>query len=273
MKRLTFVAFLLIAPALFAQNPFQGQTNEDILSTIDALVAKRSKDKAALGHMVALLSDPASSVSVRERVVWAMGQLDMRDQVQKLVTAARDKGLLVRSAALNALIRMRARSGYPVFIDIAKSDPVLTLRQRAVLGLGLLRWEKTVQDLAALSSDERAEVRAACTLAMAATQSKKNDFSQILKEMKADPDPFVQERAQIALDLIQDRRVKYLSSPDADTRLFAANMLRYSGSSVDLKKLKEAHNSEADEDVLMELEAAVRAIEKRARQAAAKTTK
>jgi HEAT repeat protein len=133
--------------------------------------------------------------------------------------------------------------------------------------MGLLRWEKAVNDLAQLSSDERPEVRAAAVLAMAATHSKKNDFSQILKEMKTDPDPYVQARAQTALDLVQGKRdviASFLESDDADTRLFTAQYYHYQGTQADLKQVKDAANGESDDAVRAELKDAARAIEKRA---------
>jgi hypothetical protein len=266
MRKLFFLLCLTL-PVYAAEPPFKSGTNEEIISYIDHMVKTNVRDKTTLASMAALLQDPNASVGVRERVAWAMGQLDMRSDVNKLIAAARDKGLLVRSAALNALIRMRARSAYPVLLDIAKSDPVLTLRQRAVLGMGLLRWEKAVNDLAQLSSDERPEVRAAAVLAMAATHSKKNDFSQILKEMKTDPDPYVQARAQTALDLVQGKRdviASFLESDDADTRLFTAQYYHYQGTQADLKQVKDAANGESDDAVRAELKDAARAIEKRA---------
>jgi HEAT repeat protein len=270
-----FLLTLAFPLALFAESPFAGRTNDEILSKIDLLVKNRSKDKPTLTAMAALLDNPDASVNVRERAAWAIGQLEFTPETNRLIKAAGDKGLLVRSAALNALIRMRARSAYPVMLQIAKSDPVLSLRQRAVLGMGLLRWEKAVNDLAALSSDERPEVRAAAALAMAATHSKKNDFTQILNEMKTDQDAFVQTRAQVGLDIAQGKKAALfedLESEDADTRLFTAQYFRYSGTSSDLKKLKGFYDGEPDDNVRAELLAATRAIDKRQAQAKAKKT-
>lgn len=263
--RAAALSFFVLLP-LHAADPFKTGTNDEVIAHIDQMVKNKTRDKTALASMAALLQDPNASVGVRERVAWAMGQLDMRSDVNKLISAAKDKGLLVRSAALNALIRMRARSAYPVFLDIAKNDPVLSLRQRAVLGMGLLRWEKAVNDLAELSSDERSEVRAAAALAMAATHSKKNNFTQILNEMKSDPDAFVQARAQAGLELAQGKRdlvAARLEDTDADVRLFAAQYYHYQGTQADLKRVKDAANGESDEYVRLELVDAGRSIEKR----------
>jgi HEAT repeat protein len=270
MKSLLLAILLTFSTATLraVDNPFKTGSNDEIIATIDQMVKNKSRDKSNLAAMTALLNDPDASVGVRERVAWAIGQLDLRSESPKLLVAAKDKGLLVRAAAVNSLIRMRARSAYSVFLDIAKNDPVLSLRQKAVLGIGLLRWEKAAQDLAQLSSDERAEVRASCTLAMAATHSVKSDFSQILKEMKSDMDPFVQERAGTALTLIKgkrDEKMALLESEDSDIRLVTAQHFHYAGNSADLKKIKEAYNSEADENVRLELNDALKAIEKRAK--------
>jgi HEAT repeat protein len=279
-----FVCFWVIAVSFgFCASDFgfaadsltPASTPEETLNFIESVVQSKTKDKTVIASMTALLDDPNAPVNVRERAAWAIGQLRLSSEVNKLVTAAHDKGLLVRSAALNALIRLRARSGYPVYLDIAQSDPILSLRQRAVLAIGLLRWDKAVNDLAKLSSDERAEVRAAAALAMAATQSKRNDFTQILKEMKQDADAFVQGRAQIALDIAQSKFAsvqKYLQSEDADVRLYAAFFFHYAGRRADLAALKEAFNGEANDDVRDELDAAIQAINKRTKPAPAKKT-
>jgi HEAT repeat protein len=133
--------------------------------------------------------------------------------------------------------------------------------------LGLLQTEKAIQPLVKLSSDPAPEVRAAATFGMAALQSKKNDFSQALGEMAADQSNFVQDRAKQGLDIVHRKNaavMKHLGSDDSDERLFAALYFQNHGTHKDLAALKTKWEGESDEDVKLELEAAMKAIKKRA---------
>jgi len=250
------LTLLIWAPILRAQD----------VSTIEAIVKEKKADPETEALLVGALQDPDTNIHVKERAAWAIGQLDLRQQVHVLVEAARSKSLLVRSAALDALTRMRARTGLPVYIDIAKNDPVLPMRQKATIAMGLLRWEETIPPLVALSRDGHIEIRGASALAMAATHSKRNDFTQALQEMTEDPSNYVQERALKGLDVVNRKKLsiqEHLQSADPDIRLFAALYFHYHGRPSDLKIIKEAHNVEALDEVRFELDRALQSIQKR----------
>jgi HEAT repeat protein len=167
-------------------------------------------------------------------------------------------------------MRFRNKSTLPIFADIAENDSILRLRQRATLALGLLQSDKAISHLVKLSSDKLPEIRGAAALGMAATQSKKNDFSEIMKEMMAESDPYVKIRAEAGWNAIKKKTVvlrEQLKSQDSDLRQFAALYFRNQGQSADLNVLKDAWNSEADEDVRFELSAAIESTKKRVAQA------
>ncbi len=245
--------------------PLQG-TPEEIVAAIEAAVKKNDRSKEFLSQLARQLRNPDTAVQVKERAAWALGMLEARSQVPALLEAAQSKGLLVRSAALNSLMRLRALAALPVFIQIAQSDPVLSMRQRAVIGLGLLRTDKAIKPLVDLSVDEKIEVRGAAALAMAAHHSPRNDFTQALKEMTSDESSYVAERAQVGLDFIQRKNQRMrlsLESDDSDIRLFTALYFQGHGGGVDLKVLRDAANVEADDDVRHQMAQALTAIKKR----------
>jgi hypothetical protein len=102
---------------------------------------------------------------------------------------------------------------------------------------------------------------------MAALHSKKNDFSEALGEMTRDQSNFVQDRAKQGLDIVHRKSaavMKHLGSDDSDERLFAALYFQSHGTQKDLTPLKTEWEGETDEDVKLELEAAMKAIKKRA---------
>lgn len=264
MTAFVFGFFLLfgIIPSTLADSP------EETVAQIESLVKNHSTDKSAISSMVVQLNDPAAPIHVRERAAWAIGQLNLKHETGKLIQAAGHKSLLIRGAALGALIHLRAKEAFAIILQSAQSDSILSLRQQSTLGLGLLGLDQGVKPLAALSSDTRIEVRASAALAMAMLQSKRNDFSGILQEMTTDADPAVQERAKIGLDLAQKKNgeiLAHLKSEDVDVRLASAHYFLTSGSKTDLADVKEAFNQEANEEVRQELENAVKVIEKKAK--------
>lgn len=252
---------------------FQTSPPEEVTRFIDQAVKQKKASKGLFSELEKALKSDSTPIPVKERAAWALGQLEARNTGPTLVEAAHHRGLLVRAAALNALLHLRARSARAVFEKIALEDPVLALRQRATMALGLLRWEKTIDALVKLSLDQTAEVRGAAALAMAMTHSKKNDFTQALKEMETDPNPYVKERAQVALTLIQKKSKAVqalLSSSDPDIRLASAVYFHHDGKKADLPALQAAISAENDEEAVYEMKAAVQAIKKRAAQAAEK---
>lgn len=260
----SFVFFgLLYLSAIEPFNPSLPQ--EQIIANIERLVAQRPKDKSAAAYLKGALN-PSNAIHVQERAAWAIGQLEYTALLPELLKAAEHPGLLVRSAAVNALMRIKPTQALPVLISIAQQDPVLLLRQKATLALGLIKSDKNAQLLADLSSDEKPEIRGASVLAMARLHSSKNNFSEILKEMTKDPSPYVQARAKAALNMINDKKETvrtYLTLEDFDIRLVAARYFYEKGMKADMKALKESANSEADEDVRYELNLAIRATQRR----------
>lgn len=268
-KRTIFtLAFALMVSHSFADTPDATLANNDEkISIIEDIVAAKKKDPATLQNLRAQLADENGDVRLRERAAWALGELRDAGAIPTLIEAAHHKSLLIRSAAMNSLVQLRALAAVPMFIDSAQNDLILTLRQRSTLALGILHAEKGIPTLATLSSDQREEIRGAAALALGAVHSKKNDATQILKEMKKDASPYVQERAQHALEGIRGTAAQLkaqMNSADPDIRLFAALHYAQRGKKSDLKFLTAAANSDADEDVRQELQEAVAAINKRA---------
>ncbi|MCB4756296.1 MAG: HEAT repeat domain-containing protein [Elusimicrobia bacterium] len=270
---MTTAVFLFSSQPLLGQIETSTETVDDTLAEIDLMVTKKTKDKAAADFLVSTLQNPDAPIPARERAAWAIGQLELKGNTKALIEAAQHKSLLIRSAALGSLQHLNARDGLPVYTEIAQNDPVLSMRVRATLTMGLLQWNKTIKTLVKLSFDERDEVRGASALAMAATHSKRNNFIKALKEMTKDQSPYVQEKAGQALDVAQGNYSKvlgYLGSEDGDVRLVAAVFMRDHGRQRDMKKVREVFNSEANDEVRYELERAIKAIKKRAAQAKAK---
>lgn len=261
------VLVFLAAKAVFAASvPFGSGNPDEIVAAIDNVVKSNKPDKNFLGSFSGVLNDAQTPILVKERLAWAAGQLKLTKFVPDLIKAARHPSLIVRSAAVDALVRIRAGSALPTLLEVAASDPTLRLRVRATHGAGLLRSSNAVQPLVNLSSDPREEVRAAAALAMAATHSKKNDFTEILAEMAADQSPYVQQRARLGLDYVRQNTEalrKHLSSGDADLRLFAGLYFQHHGDRSDLTPVKTRLKNEPDEDARHQMELAVRGINNR----------
>jgi len=265
---LNFPAHPFAAPSI---PPLDAEHEEEAMRWMDQSVAQKSKDPAATAAMAAALRDDESPVKIRERAAWALGQLEAKPYSKDLVNALHDKGLLVRFAALDALFHMRSYDDLPALIQIATDDPVLIMRQRATAALGFLSSEKTITTLVKLSSDSREEIRGTAALAMAATQSKKNDFSEALKEMATtDSSPYVQDRAKVGLDMTGKKTLamrKHLASPTLDVRFFSALYFHQHGTSKDLKTLGITLSKETNDEVRYELGLAQTAIKNRAKAA------
>src|SRR5437868_4017899 len=116
-----FVLLLLYSSNAFPDSP------SDEIARIEQIVQNKKASKAVINELIQTLKSPETSIQVKERTAWALGELEARDAGPVLIEAAKNKGLLVRSAALNALIHLRARSALPTFVTIAESDPILSL--------------------------------------------------------------------------------------------------------------------------------------------------
>ena len=268
-----FLLAFALTPRLHAAS-FLTMAPEDASAEIDALVKANKHDAKTVNELMAALKSPDANIKVKERAAWALGQFEVKAAVPLLVQAAKHKGLIVRSAGLDALSHMRAWSGLPVFIDIANNDPILWMRSRATQALGLLRWEKAIQPLVKLSSDPTPEVRGAAALGMAALHSAKNDFSQALGEMASDDSPYVKERVEKALDVVHRKNAAvraHLENENSDIRLFAAFYFHKFGTAADLSALTNAAAGEADDEARYEINQAIAAVKKRA--AAAKKSR
>ncbi len=259
-----------MAPTIFAA--LATMEPEEAVAKIDAMVEKRKISGTQKKDLIDALKDPAANIRVKERSAWALGELEVKSAAPALLEASKHKGLLVRSAAINALSRLKEPSALPRFIDVANNDPILSLRQNATLALGLLQTEKAINPLVKLSEDPTPEIQGAAALAMAATHSKQNNFSEVLKEMTASDNEYVRERAKAGLDVAQRKSaavMQQLASSDADIRLFAGVYFKQFGTSKELKDIQKAYNGEADDDVRAQLSKSISAIKKRAAQAAA----
>lgn len=281
------VALLLVLSAwlgtgpLFAAASFQGKSQEEIVAEIDAVVAKKKAPAGFGAALAGLLTSSTAGIRAKERAAWAIGELEYKNGAQALLKAADHKGLLVRSAALASLARLRPAAALPVFARVAQSDPILQLRQRATVALGLYRSDKAIEPLVKLSSDPAPEVRGAAAIAMAMMQSKKNDFTELLAEMATDESAYVKERAERALSIARGKPgevVSALKTGDSDIRLAAAATLERTAGEKQLPALKDAWNGEADDDVREVLERAIvstkrRVKEEQARRAAERKAK
>lgn len=269
MKRfaMTLLALALALPAARLQaGPFTGKSDEEIVENIDATVEKGKAGTDYTNALIKALNDETANVRVRERAAWALGELNVKAASPALLKAATHKGLLIRSAAVTALSRLRPAAAIPIFVNIAESDPILPLRQRAVVALGGFRSDKVIDPLVKFSSDAAPEIRGAAALAMASMHSKKNDFSEILKEMTADENSYVRERAERGLDIATGKPgdvLNYLKSADADIRFTAAMYFDSRAGARELEPLKDAWNTESDEDVRFQLSQAIVATKKR----------
>lgn len=268
-----FRPFLLLAMAIIAlttppQRSHADESDDQTLEQIEVGVKSRQASAQDVATLIQLLQSDTSTIPIKERAAWALGFVGEKDKntVPVLLKAAEHKGLLVRSAAINSLIRLRAKSALPILEKVAAADPILAVRRDATLGLGLLESEKAIQPLVELSSDASADIRGAAALAMSALQSKKNDFREILKEIKADADPSVQERAGQALLIAKGKNAAIrpqLASTDRDVRLFTALYFLRHGTAADKKAVQAAADGEADDEVRGVLEEANAAIKKR----------
>ncbi len=271
LKRAALIALFVAAPAfcsLVTDDP------NDAVARIDTIVQTGKPSAAVVNELVQALKNPDANIRVKERAAWALGELEAKSAAPALIEGCKHKGLLVRSASLNALSRLRTKTALPVFTSIAQSDPILSLRQNATIGLGLLQDDKAIPVLAQLAADPTPEVRGAAALAMAASHSKKNNFSQALEQMKGDENPYVQQRASAGLDVVNRKNnavAAQLKSTDADVRLFAALYFQHHGNSKDLQELKDAWNGESDEATRAQLQKAIVAVKKRAAAAQTKT--
>ncbi|MFN0117534.1 MAG: HEAT repeat domain-containing protein [Elusimicrobiota bacterium] len=255
---------LSTSTCLFAS--YSDLSPEEATVKIDEVVASKKATKEFLNYLNQSLKNPETPIKIKESAAWALGELNAKQFSPTLLSAAQDKGLLVRSAAMDSLIKLRDSNALTLIMKSAKTDPILALRLKATLGLGLLKSDKGIQTIVDLSSDEREEIRAASVLSMGALHSKKNDFSEILKEMTQDKSEFVQERAKQTLALIKKTKQaaqNQLTSSDEDIRLFAALYLKSNGASKDISYMKEALNGESNDSVRRELEQAIQAIKKR----------
>lgn len=261
MKRLLLAAVLALSTGLAG-----AESLPEILTRIDAIAEKKAPSPADVAYLRTTLRKDDAPIPARERAAWALGQLKAVSAEPELLDAVEHKSLLVRAAALRALIRTRSKKALPAIIEIARRDPVLPLRTQAVEALGVLRDDGAVQPIADLSADERPEVRAACALTMAALQSKRNDFLSLLKELASDADGFVAERARLATALARGDGATaaiLLQSEGADLRMAAAIYYEKNGMGpLAAKAVKKAANGEADDEVKDVLERALKAAKK-----------
>lgn len=257
----------------FLQGSLISDTPEEAVARIEEIVLKKKPKPDEIRELVEALKNADTNIRVKERAAWALGELDAKSAVAPLIEAAKHKGLLVRSAALNALIQLRAKSALATMTEIAESDPILSLRQNATLGLGLIQTDKAINPLVKLSEDPNPEIRGASVLSMASLHSKKNSFSEVLKDMSADTSPYVQERVKKGFDVTKRNNksvLTHLETQDTDIRLFAALYFQQHGGSKDLKSLEKFFSSEADEEVRKELKKSIAAIKRRSAAATAK---
>ncbi|MBS1983058.1 MAG: HEAT repeat domain-containing protein [Bdellovibrionales bacterium] len=270
MKPFRLLATLMLSVMLASPSMVRADDATDAtLASIEAAVKAGKASLHTTQHWIKLLNEDNTPITVKERVAWGLGLVGQKDKgtVPALLKAAEHKGLLVRSAAVNSLIRLRAQPALPVLEKIARHDPILSVRCNATEGLGLLESTQAIKPLVDLSLDPTPEVKGSAALAMAALQSKKNDFRSALQDMVSDESPFVQERAKDAL-LIANRKntdvQALLQSSDRDIRLFAALFFLRYGVKADLKAVQNAYDGESDDGVRKMLTDANIAIKKRA---------
>ncbi len=268
MKRFAVLAAVgwMACTTVFAANPFAGKTDDEIAAQIDTVVANKVIPDGFESALTKVVTNPDAGIRARERAAWALGELEYKPGVPALLNAADHKGLLIRSAALGSLARLRPLEALPVFVRVAQSDPILQLRQRATIALGSYRSDKAIDPLVKLSSDPTPEIRGAAALAMAMTHSKKNDFTEVLTEMEGDENPYVKERATRGLEIIHGKTAEVmtaLKTGDQDVRFTAAIHLEKAAGNKELEGLKEAWTSEADEDVRAQIQRSIVATKKR----------
>jgi HEAT repeat protein len=249
---------------------------DQTLASIEAAVKAGKASAPTIEHWIALLNDDATPITIKERAAWGLGMVGAKDKrtIPALLKGAEHKGLLVRSAAVNSLIRLRAQAALPILEHIAREDAILSLRRNATLGLGLLESDQAIKPLVDLSEDKTPDVRGAAALAMSALQSKRNNFIEAIQSMTTDDNPYVQERAKDGLLIAQGKNAsvrELLSSTDQDIRLFAALFFLRHGTKADLKAVQAAYDGESDDDVRKMLADANVAIKKRS--ASKKTTR
>ncbi|MCG3204215.1 MAG: hypothetical protein KCHDKBKB_00925 [Elusimicrobia bacterium] len=258
--------FPLLLSFSSVQSSLVSDSPDEAVQKIEVIVQKKKAKPQEIKDLIAALQHTDTSIRVKERAAWALGELEAKSAVSALIEATQHKGLLVRSAAVHALIHLRSQAALPSLVRIAESDPILSMRQDATLALGLLQTEKAIPPLVKLSEDPNPEIRGASVLAMASLHSKKNNFSQIFEEMSADASPYVQERVKRGWDVAKRSNGKvmaHLEATDVDVRLFAALYFQRHGGSKDLKSLETFKNSEADEETRDQLKKSITAIKKR----------
>jgi HEAT repeat protein len=163
----------------------------------------------------------------RKAAAQALGQMQAKEQVPKLVQLLKDSDPYVRKAAAQALGQMQAKAHAPKLLKLLK-DSKSDVRYAAAQALGQMQAKAQVPKLVELLKDSDPTVRYAAADALGQMQAK--EHTPKLVELLKDSDSYVRSAAAEALGQMQAKAhapklVELLKDSDWNVRYAAADAL------------------------------------------------
>lgn len=255
MRRSVLVWFSLLAltsPVLVAQTqePLRDPDPEVRRRAVRQLV--ESGDRAAIPRLAELLND--TDESLRADVVDAIAQLDSKEAVEPLVTAARDRAPRVRARAIEGMVSLYVLPDeggrFAVLRRIA--DYFSKKSENLVIDPGLEVDPRVVERLAGALGDEDGGIRRGAARALGVLRARQ--ASHQLAAVLPTPDPEFQLELLRALGKIRDPDVgekiaPLLESGDDRVAMLAAETLALSGARAQLPALRKLLERSETRDV------------------------
>ena len=188
-------------------------TPEDGLAEATLALAKRDWDLLrTLGSDAAQLIERAlhdrdmdpDSQAKRANAVETLGYLRCPESNAGLHLALCDPSARVRSAAVDAVVRLRRKAFGPSLVERLASDTDAKVRARAASGIGALAYTKGAVTLSsAASHDPEPLVRSAAAIALAGPGIGRTE--RLIAQL-GDADPELRRQAAVALTPLKDHR-------------------------------------------------------------------
>ncbi|HOX24601.1 MAG TPA: HEAT repeat domain-containing protein [Candidatus Krumholzibacteria bacterium] len=223
--------------------------------------ALRASSVAALGaidprgqldRLVAACADPAADV--RERAVRGLlGAANEARAAAALVDRATDVAANVRFAVAHALGDVDAATAFAPLSRLARTDASDDVRIAAIASLGKIRSGGAVEVLAEVADTEDGDRRRRCADALA--ESQRPEAASALLHLARDPESLVRRHAvrglgRLAGEAATRALASLLDGADADTRALAVSALAERGDPAAVPSIVEAFARETDDGVL-----------------------